>query len=295
METITSSYTSFEFYFEESIMIAVTGANGQLGQLVIKHLLNMVKASEILALVRNPEHAPELKQLGVTVKTADYDKPETLSSALEGVERLLLISSSAIGSRVAQHKAVINAAESQSVKHLVYTSILRADSNPMMLAQEHKETEQLIVESSLNSVILRNGWYTENYTQGMQGIIENKAVVGVSINGKIHSAERNDYAEAAAKVLLTAEQHSGKVYELAGDKGFTLTDFAKEIAAQSGLDIAYHAMTAQAYQELLVNIGLPEGFAGALADSDSQTEHGWLQDESQTLSKLIGTPNNTSF
>lgn len=271
-------------------MIAVTGANGQLGQLVIKHLLTKTNASNIAALVREPEKAEDLNKLGVSVRHADYDRPETLNLACEGVETLLLISSSAVGVRIPQHSAVIKAAEKQGVKHFIYTSILRADINPMQLAKEHKETERLLSESNLETVVLRNGWYTENYTQGMPAILENNAVVGVSVNGKIHSATRNDYAEAAANVLVNAKVHIGQVYELAGDVGFTLTEFAKEVAAQTNKDIGYHAMPEQEYKNLLVNIGLPDGFAGALADSDTQTEKGWLQDESKTLSKLLGRP-----
>lgn len=271
-------------------MIAVTGANGQLGKLVVKHLVTLTKPSEVIALVRNTDSASELKELGVTVRAADYDKPETLMSALIDVESLLLISSSAVGARVPQHAAVINAAQEQGVKNLVYTSILKANDNPMMLAQEHKATEQLIKEASFNSVILRNGWYTENYTQSMSAILEHKAVTGVSVSGKIHSATRNDYAEAAAKVLLSAEQHAGKTYELAGDVGFTLTELAQEITKQSGINVSYQPMSEDGYKGLLVNLGLPEGFATALADSDSQTEQGWLQDESKTLANLIGRP-----
>lgn len=271
-------------------MIAVTGANGQLGKLVIKHLVKLVSADEVVALVRNPEDATELTKLGVHIKAADYNQPETVEAALEGISSLLLISSSAIGVRVPQHAAVINAAENKGVQTLVYTSILRADTNPMLLAQEHKETEKLLAESSLNTVVLRNGWYTENYTQGMSTILEHKAVTGVSINGKIYSAPRNDYAEAAAKVIAAPKSHIGKVYELAGDNGFTLSEFALEIAKQSNFDINYQAMSSTEYQQMLIEVGLPEGFAAALTDSDVQTESGWLKDESKTLSALLGRP-----
>lgn len=271
-------------------MIAVTGANGQLGKLVIKHLVTLMDPSEVIALVRNADAAAELRELGVTIRSADYDKPETLVSALLDVESLLLISSSAVGVRVPQHTAVIKAAQQQGVKNLVYTSILKASDNPMMLAQEHKVTEQLIKDAPFDSVILRNGWYTENYTQNMPAILEHKVVTGVSINGKIHSATRNDYAEAAAKVLVSADQHQGKTYELAGDLGFTLTEFAQEITKQSGIEVTYQAMSENAYKELLVSLGLPEGFAAALADSDNQTEQGWLQEDSKTLAKLLERP-----
>lgn len=271
-------------------MIAVTGANGQLGQLVIQHLVNKVNANEVIALVRNPEDASNLTELGVTVRAADYNQPKTIENALEGVTSLLLISSSAIGSRVAQHAAVIKAAERQGVQHFVYTSILHANTNPMLLAQEHKETEELLASSTLSTVILRNGWYTENYTQSMPLILEHKAVTGVSTNGKIHSAPRNDYAEVAASVLSEPKAHLGKVYELAGDQGFTLAEFAKEIATQSKLDILYQAMSPMEYKEMLISVGLPEGFATALTDADSQTEKGWLQEQSNTLSDLLGRP-----
>jgi len=271
-------------------MIAVTGANGQLGQLVIKSLLNKTKAQNILALVRNPEQSATLRALGVQVKQADYNQPQTLETALADVDTLLLISGSEIGQRVSQHQAVIAAAEKTGVKTLIYTSLLKAETSPMQLAVEHKVTENAIQNSSLDWVILRNAWYIENHTQGLSGILQNKAVIGSSGQGKFSAAARADYAEAAAVILTDPKPHLNKVYELAGDTAYTLAEFAAEISKQTGQNISYQHMPPDAFSKVLQDIGLPQGFADILAESDMQAEKGWLFDNNLTLRQLICRP-----
>lgn len=271
-------------------MIAITGASGQLGQRVINHLLKKTAASDIIALVRNPDRADHLKALGVQVRLADYDQPETLKSALSGVDKLLLISASEVGKRFQQHQAVINAAKEAEVKLFAYTSILKADTSPMKLASEHKMTEAAIKASGLPAVILRNGWYTENYTQGINGVLDAGVLAGAAEHGKIHSASRDDYAEAAAAVLVSAESQAGKVYELAGDEGFTLQQYADEIAKQSGKDIRFQPMSGAEFEQLLLKFGVPAVFADVLADTEIQVMKGWLAEGSGTLSRLIGHP-----
>lgn len=268
-------------------MIAITGANGQLGRLVINSLLAKTAASEIIALVRNPDNADELKALGVEVRQADYNQPDTLATALAGVHKLLLISGSEVGQRVVQHQAVIDAAKEAGVELLAYTSILKAHSSPLILAEEHKATEALIEQSGLPAVILRNGWYSENYTQSIADVLQVGAVAGSAQQGVFNTATRQDYADAAA-VVLTSAGHAGKTYELAGDEGFTLAEYAAEISKQSGKHIQYSDMSGDAFAQLLVQVGLPEGFAAVLADAGVGASQGWLADDSQTLSRLIG-------
>ncbi|MCV6589632.1 MAG: SDR family oxidoreductase [Marinobacterium sp.] len=274
-------------------MIGITGANGQLGRLVIKALLNTVPANEIVAAVRNPESADNLKALGVQVRKADYSQPDTLTTAFDGVSKLLLISSSEVGQRVPQHRAVIDAAKAAGVKLLAYTSILNADSSPMILAQEHKPTEALIAESAIPAVILRNGWYTENYTQSIAAVLEHGAVAGCAGEGRFSTAARADYAEAAAIVLTSTQSLAGNVYELAGDNSFTLAEYAAEIARQSGKAVGYHNMSETGFSEMLQGIGLPAGFAGALADAETGASNGWLENNNKTLSALLGRPTIT--
>lgn len=269
-------------------MIAITGANGQLGRLVITSLLEKMAATNIVALVRNLESAEDLKALGITVRQADYNQPSTLTTALSGIDKLLLISGNEVGSRVPQHQAVIDAAKIVGIKLFAYTSILKADSSPMILAQEHKVTEQAIKVSGLPAVILRNGWYSENYTQSLPTVLQTGTVAGAAEQGKLHTAARKDYAEAAAIVLTTEQPQVGKVYELVGDQGFTLEQYAAEISRQSGKHIQYQNMSGADFANLLVQFGLPEDFAGALADSEVHAASGWLADDSKTLSQLIG-------
>jgi len=271
-------------------MIAITGANGQLGQLVIEELLKRVSADQIIALVRSPEKAETFKAQGIQVRKADYNQAETLVSALQGVEKLLLISGSEIGQRAKQHQAVIDAAKEAKVSFLAYTSLLKTDVSKMILSQEHKVTEQAIIDSGLPATILRNGWYNENYTGNLGAVLEHKAVVGAGGEGKITPAARRDYAEAAAVVLTSSKDHIGKVYELAGDQAFTQADYAAEIAKQTGEQIIYQALSQTDYAAMLVQVGLPEGFAAVLADSDALMVEGALHDDSHTLSQLIGRP-----
>lgn len=270
-------------------MIAITGATGQLGRLVIQNLLKTVPASQIVAAVRSPAKAADLAALGVQVRQADYGQPATLDAAFQGVDKLLLISSSEVGQRAAQHAAVIAAAGKAGVKLLAYTSLLRADRSPLGLAAEHKTTEAALRASGLPFVLLRNGWYTENYAASVPAALQYGAVMGSAGDGRIASAARADYAAAAAAVL-TREDQAGKVYELAGDTAYTLSELAAEIARQSGKPVVYKDLPEAAYAAALVQVGLPEGFARLLADSDVGASQGALFDDGHQLSELIGRP-----
>ncbi|MDR5019150.1 SDR family oxidoreductase [Yersinia rochesterensis] len=270
-------------------MIAVTGATGQLGRLVINALLKKVPASEIIAAVRSPEKASDLAALGVQVLKADYSQPATLEAAFQGIDKLLLISSSEVGQRIAQHTAVINAAKKAGVKLLAYTSLLHADKSTLGLGEEHRATEELLRDSGLPVVLLRNGWYTENYAASIAPALAHGAFIGAVADGRIASAAREDYAEAAATVL-TQENQAGKVYELAGDDSYTLAEFTAEIARQSGKPVVYKNLSETDFKQALIGAGLPDGFASLLADSDAGAAKGGLFDDSHTLSKLIGRP-----
>lgn len=266
--------------------IGVTGATGQLGRLVVESLKSKVSAETIVALVRNPEKAADF---GIEARTFDYTQAENLVASLKGIDKLLLISGNEVGQRLPQHLAVIDAAKQAGVKQLFYTSILHADSSPLGLATEHLATEVAIKESGLTYTILRNGWYTENYTGSAKGAVGAGAFIGNAGDGKIASAARVDYAEAAA-VVLAGEGHEGKTYELAGDEAYTLTELAAEISKQSGKTIPYNNLTEAEYAGILKSFGLPDGLAEMLANSDTGASKGGLFDDSKVLSELIGRP-----
>lgn len=266
--------------------IGVTGATGQLGRLVIESLKQKVAAETIVALVRTPSKASDL---GVEARVFDYTQAETLVVSLNGIDKLLLISGNEIGQRLPQHKAVIAAAKQAGVKQIIYTSILHADSSPLGLAGEHLATEVVLKESGLTYTLLRNGWYTENYTGSAKGAIGAGAFIGNAGDGKIASAARVDYAEAAA-VVLAGEGHENKIYELAGDEAYTLVELAAEISKQSGKNIPYNNLSEAEYAGILKSFGLPDGLAEMLADSDTGASKGGLFDDSHVLSALIGRP-----
>jgi NAD(P)H dehydrogenase (quinone) len=270
-------------------MIVVTGATGHLGRLVIAALLKKVPASGIVVAVRNVEKARDIAALGVQVRYADYNLPAIWDAALKGADKVLLISASELGQRVRQHRSVIDAAKRTGVKLLAYTSILRADTSVLGLAVEHKETEALIRASGVPFTLLRNSWYTENYTAGLSNILAQGAVYGCAGEGRVASAARIDYAEAAV-YALTAENQAGRVYELAGDTAYTMAALATEISRLSGKNIGYVNMPEAEYRNVLVKAGLPEPVAAMLADSDTGISKGALFDDGRQLSKIINRP-----
>lgn len=270
-------------------MIAITGATGQLGRLVIDALLRTVPAAEIVAVVRSPAKADDLAAKGVQVREGDYEKPETLATAFAGVDKLLLISSSEVGKRVAQHKAVFDAAAAAYVGFVAYTSILHADRSPIGLAEEHRQTEAALRASGLPFAVLRNGWYTENYLAGLPPALAHGAVLGSAREGRTAAATRADYADAAAAVLTGAPE-AGRIYELAGDEPFTRAEYAAEITRQSGKTVVYKDMPKADYEAALLGAGLPPFLADLIADSDACAAEGALDDDSHTLSRLIGRP-----
>ena len=270
-------------------MIVITGASGQLGRLVIQSLLTKVPASRIVAAVRNPQKASDLAALGVQIRRADYTDSASLDAAFQGAEKVLLISSSEVGQRLAQHRNAIDAARRAGVSLLAYTSLLHADTSPLGLAGEHVATEAWLAQSGVPFVLLRNGWYTENYLASIPPALQHGAFIGTAGEGRIASAARADYAEAAAVVLTTPGQ-SSKVYELAGDEAYTLAEFSAELSRQSGKAIPYVDLPENDYKAALIGAGLPEPIAGLLADSDSGAAKGGLFDETRQLGTLIGRP-----
>ncbi|MGN9892476.1 SDR family oxidoreductase [Micromonospora sp. L31] len=274
-------------------MIVVTGATGLLGRLVVTELLDRgVPAQQIVAAVRNPENAADLAARGVLVREADYDRPETLTGALAGADRLLLVSANEVGRRVAQHRAVVDAAVAAGVRLIAYTSVLKADTATFPLAAEHQATEELIRASGLPYALLRNGWYTENYTGNLAATLQHGAVLGSAGDGRVAAATRADYAAAAAAVLAD-DGHQNAVYELGGDEPFTMAELAAEISRQSGTEVVYRDLPAEEYATALVAAGLPEPYAATLAECDRGIARGELTTDSGDLRRLAGRPSTT--
>ena len=267
--------------------IAITGATGQLGNLVIEQLLQLTAAQNIVALVRNIDKAEHFKAQGIELREFDYDRPETLVPALSGVDKLLLISANEIGRRTPQHQAVIDAAKVASVPYLAYTSLLRANTSPLGLAQEHRETEKLIQDSGIPYTFLRNNWYSENYLAGVAHAIEIGTLFGAAQDGRISSASRIDYAEAAARVL-TSTVHDNQTYELAGSQSFSLSELATLIGQAASKTINYQNLSAEEYTQGLIQASLPAGLVEVIVDADIQTIQGAMYSDSQDLEQLIG-------
>ncbi|UYL08547.1 SDR family oxidoreductase [Bdellovibrio sp. SKB1291214] len=268
-------------------MIAVTGATGNLGKLAIDALLKQgVKPQDIVAVIRNKNKAQDLVSKGITVREADYGNSQALEKALQGADKLLLISGSEVGQRVSQHTNIVNAAQKAGVQFIAYTSILRANESKMELAKEHFATEKMIENSGITHAFLRNSWYIENYTEQFGNTLKSGVIGGAARDGKISAATRADYAEAAAKVIL-GDTSKDAIYELGG-AAFTLTELAAVTSKVSGKNIEYKDMPAAEFSKLLTGFGLPSAFAEILADSDVGIARGDLFTDRDDLKKLLG-------
>jgi NAD(P)H dehydrogenase (quinone) len=270
-------------------MIGVTGATGKLGRHAIAHLLTQHPAREIVALVRHYERAKEMEAQGIQVRHADYDAPATLGPALEGISKLLFISASEVGKRVPQHRALIDAAAQARVGLVAYTSILRADTSRMKLVAEHKATETALRASGIPFVLLRHGWYIENYTENLAGPLATGTFMGSAGTGRIAAVTRADFAEADVRALL-GDRHAGKTYELASDAGFTMAELASAVSTWSGKPLAYRDMNPGEYAQALTQFGVPGPYAEVLADCDLGVARGELDVVGDDLRRLLGRP-----
>jgi NAD(P)H dehydrogenase (quinone) len=268
---------------------AVTGASGHLGRLVVQELLaRAVPAADVVAVVRTLDKAADLADRGVQVRAADYSRPETLGAALAGVERLLLVSSSVPGQRAAHHGNVIQAAKTGGTARIVYTSILNANNTTNPLAGEHQESERALRAAGVPFTLLRNGWYTENYTDQIGQYLQAGEIVGAAGHGRISAASRQDYAAAAATALLE-DKGGNRTYELGGP-AFDLAGLARVITEVSGTKVTYRDLPAQEYVSWLQRAGLDEATARFVAALDVSIARGDLETSSRDLEQLLGRP-----
>lgn len=273
--------------------IAVTGATGHLGGLVIESLLNKnVEASDIVAIVRNEEKAKDLAARGINIAVAAYDDEAALKAALNGVDRLVFVSASEVGKRVEQHSNIIAAAKEAGVSFIAYTSLLNLDSSELFLAPEHQATEKMLAESGIEHANLRNGWYWENYAAALETGKAMGKFFSAAGEAKVAGAARKDFAEAAA-VVVTTDGHAGKTYELAGAPALTYPEIAAQVGEVLGTDVEYVNLTVEEYEKSLLDAGLPADFAAGLAGADPVIEKGALYSESTDLQDLIGRPAST--
>ncbi|WP_353814890.1 SDR family oxidoreductase [Agromyces sp. SYSU T00266] len=270
--------------------ILVTAASGHLGRLVVEALLERGAApADVVAAARDTTRIADLAARGIRTVELDYARPETIAPALAGVDAMLLVSGTAMGERVAQHRNVIEAAKAAGVAKLAYTSGPKAATSELVLMPEHRGTEQVIAEVGVPAVILRNNWYTENYAQDVSLAASTGVIAAATGTGRVASAPRRDYAEAAAVVLLE-DGHVGEVYELGGDDPWTFSELAAAASEVLDRDVAFVDQAPAERVASLVAVGLDEGTAGFVAAIDEGIARGDLGESDGTLARLIGRP-----
>ncbi|TDC36560.1 NAD-dependent epimerase/dehydratase family protein [Micromonospora sp. 15K316] len=273
--------------------IAITGATGQLGRLVIEELLTAgVPADRITAVARSAEKAADLVARGVRLHLGDYDRPETFAGAFRPEDRVLLISASDVGRRIAQHAAVVDAAAAAGVAQLAYVGVFGGPKADFLLAGEHRATEELILATGLPYTFLRNNWYSDAsmFTGDLAGIMARGAIANsVHAESRIATAPRADYAAAAAAVL-TSDAHLNTAYELSGDTAWTFGEFAEMITRQSGAEVVHTYLPPHEQKAILAAAGVPDAIAEILVDVDDAINRGALAGTPGDLSRLIGRP-----
>ena len=269
--------------------IAVTGATGQLGALVVHDLVRTVDPASVVAVVRDPAKAAGPAAQGVRVRSATYADPAALAAAFAGVDDLLFISSSEVGQRIDQHRAVVDAAVAAGVGRIVYTSAPRATTSHLVLAPEHKFTEEYLAAAGLPTTILRNTWYTENYLGQIEIARTTGTLVAAAGAGRVASASRADFA-AAAVAVLTQDGHAGRVYELGGDHAWDHDELAAALAEIVDAPVRYRAVDGPTLIGILQQSGMDEGTAGFVARLDGDIAAGALGEVTGELSALIGRP-----
>lgn len=270
--------------------VVVTGATGHLGRLIVESLISRgVEPGEIIATGRQIAKIDDLADRGVKVAKIDYLDAASLAAAFAGADTLMLVSASEPGSRVAQHAAAIEAARAAGISRIVYTSAPHADTSALVLAPEHKATEEVIRSSDLAFTILRNGWYTENYVRTLEQARETGEIVASVGDGRVASASRIDFADAAAAVIV-GDGHENATYELTGDVAWTFSDFAAAGQEILGRQVVYRPVSSEEHVGILTAAGLPDGTAQFVVDLDGNIRDGVLSETSGELARLIGRP-----
>ncbi|KOX16339.1 SDR family oxidoreductase [Nocardiopsis sp. NRRL B-16309] len=271
--------------------VVITGATGHLGRLVVEDLLaGGLPADQITATGRDTAKLADLSAKGVSTARADFGDPASLKAAFEGADTVLLVSGSEVGQRVDQHRNAVEAAKDAGVGHIVYTSVLNAAETTLILAPEHKATEEIILGSGLTYTFLRNGWYSENYEQQLHQARETGTVLTSAGAGRVASASRSDYAAAAAAVLRDPAAHANAVHELSGDTAWDFGELAAAMGEALGRAVTVTNVTPEEHEAVLTGVGLDEGTARFVVGLDTGTREGELAATTGELSRLIGRP-----
>ncbi|PLS17452.1 NAD(P)-dependent oxidoreductase [Bacillus sp. M6-12] len=267
----------------------VTGATGKLGTKVVETLLKTVPADQLAVSVRNPEKAEALRTRGIEVRQGDFDRPQTLDSAFAGIDRLLIISADGDNeTRIRQHTNAVAAAERAGVKFIAYTSIANAKESKNFLAPTHRATEEAILETGIPYSFLRNNWYLENESSGIQGVLAGAPWVTSAGNGKVGWALQQDYAEAAAAVL-SGNGHEKTIYELSG-KLLTQEEFASALGTVLGKHVPVQQVDDATYGDIMKAAGVPDFLIPMVVDIQKDIREGTLEIESNDFEKLLGRP-----
>jgi NAD(P)H dehydrogenase (quinone) len=269
--------------------ILVTGATGKLGSKVVESLLKSIPARELAVSVRNPEKAEGLRSRGVEVRHGDFDHPETLENAFKGIDRLLIISADGDNeTRIRQHTNAVQAAERAGVKFIAYTSLANATESKNLMAPPHVATEAAIIKTGIPYSFLRNNWYLENEIGSIQGVMAGAPWVTSAGEGKVGWALQQDYADAAAAVLV-GSGHENTVYELSGPL-LTQEELAAALGNVLGKEVPVQQVSDEKYAEIMKGLGLPDFVIPIVVGIQESIRNGSLEVESNDFKKILGRP-----
>lgn len=272
--------------------LLVTGASGQLGSAVVRHLLDTLQlpAERLIVTSRSPDGLADLAARGVTVRVADFDQPDALAAAFTGTDRLLLVSTDALmepGKRLTQHRAAVQAAVDAGVKHVVYTSLPSAGTSHVSFAPDHWGTEQALSASPLGWTVLRNAWYFENLAYSLPSALASGEWATAAGEGRIAYIARDDLARAAASALAS-DDTTNQVFTLTGEHAWSARDVASRVSALTGKPLAVVDITSEQLVEGLKTHGFPPVLADVFASFDTATAAGDLGEITADYARLTG-------
>jgi NAD(P)H dehydrogenase (quinone) len=271
--------------------VIVTGAAGHLGRLVADQLLERLAPERVVLVTRRPEALRELRARGADVRYGDFDDPASLPDAFAGGRRMLLISTDAVGRRVRQHRAAIDAAATAGVGHVVFTSIVNpVAANPNGAnAWEQGTTEAMLHRSGLAWTVLRFGNFAELQLPHAGTAVQNGRLITNSGDGRVVPISRRDCAEAAA-ITLTTDGHTGKTYQITGPQALSPSDLAELYADLSGQPVKVVQLSDTMLTWVLVGIGTPVPTAWGIAAYGRAVRHGYFDVLDPAFERLTGHP-----
>ncbi|MBK7946400.1 MAG: NmrA family NAD(P)-binding protein [Flavobacteriales bacterium] len=267
--------------------ILITGASGNLGGTVLDNLIKLLPPAQLVAAGRKQEAMARFAEKGVAVRAMDFDDAASIEQSLVDIGTIYLVPTGA-HNRLEQHRRVVDIAARDGVKHLLYSGVIHHDESGFGPAiSDHQNTERHMASTGLLHTFLRNGIYLDALPMLMGNAVESGTFAyPVAANG-VSWAARADMAEATARIIANPALH-GKIHNLCLLHALDYAEIAAIVSKVTGRTVKHVDLTPQAYEQVLVQVGIPAGLAGFLAGLADAMAKGVVLQPSDELKNILG-------